>query len=1107
MEATLLLTALLLAAPIPRTAAHGLHTGSGSAARYAAGVAPASHVAPPARATSVDGTAPDTSPPSPFRGLRWRLVGPFRGGRADAVTGDPVHPNTFYFGAVDGGVWKTTDGGQSWKNVSDEAGIGGVGAIAVAPSDPDVVYVGGGESDPREDMTYGQGMFRSTDAGRTWTRVGLEDSRHIADIVVDPDDANRVYVAALGHAFGPNAERGVFRSTDGGATWKKVLFLNDSTGAIDLAMDPTNPRVIYAAMWKFERTPWGFSAGGGRSGLWKTTDGGDHWTDLNDTEGFPPGPIGRIGVSVSGADPQRVYASIEAPDSTGGIFRSDDGGRSWDRVNADPQFMVRPWYFSGVSADPTDSDGVWVLNLGTYHSIDGGHDFSRVRAPHGDDHLLWIDPANPDRMIEGNDGGATISMDGGRTWSTQANQPTSQFYHVITDDRFPYRIYGAQQDNSTVSIVSRSDHGAITTEDWHPVGGGEAGYIAPKPGSPDTVFAGDYMGTMTRWVKETGQSRDVSVWLNNWDGYAAADVPYRFQWTFPILFSPNDPSTLYTTAQYVFKSTDEGQSWRKISPDLTRHDPATMGPVGGEITRDMTGTEWYATIFAFAESPVKAGVLWAGSDDGLVHVSTDDGATWTDVTPRGLPEFARISIIEPSHFDAGTAYLAANHYQQDDFHPYLYRTTDYGRSWTRIDAGIPVGAYTRTIRQDPVTRGLLFAGTETGVYVSLDDGAHWRSLQLDLPTVSVRDLAIRDGDLVAATHGRAFWVLDDIRPLRRWASTQGAAVTLFPPDTSVRFAGYGGGFFRPRDAGQNPPDGVIVDYALASRPKGKVELAFLDSAGTVIRSFTSEQEPPQRPEFRSAAATAARDSVLARRERARIEGLADSASFTPSDSIVPDRAGLNRFVWNLRYPDVRRIHGIVNDEGTYDGPLALPGTYTVRLTVDGKSYSEPFTVKEDPRVRVTPAELRAQFELATRVRQAADTIAASVARIDALESRIQGWKSAAAHESYADRVDSAAAVAHDSLEAVRASLICIHCHAGESTLNYPIQLYNLLLTMNYMVQGAHAGPTEADAKSFQWLSDRLDAQLERLRAVEQGPVAGLDALLREAGAPYVGSSP
>jgi photosystem II stability/assembly factor-like uncharacterized protein len=1056
------------------------------------------------RATSPRATpAADTAATSPFRGLQWRLVGPFRGGRSDAVTGDPSDPLVFYFGGVDGGVWKTEDAGLSWHNVSDKADIASVGAIAVAPSDPNVVFVGGGESNPREDITYGEGMYKSTDGGRTWQRSGLGDTRHIADVVVDPGDPNRVFVAALGHAFGPNPDRGVYRSTDGGATWQKVLFLNDSTGAIDLSMDPSNPRVVYAAMWKFQRMPWGFSAGGGRSGLWKTVDGGDHWTELTNNPGFPAGPIGRIGVSVSPAKPDRVYASIEAPDSTGGIFRSDDAGKTWHRVNAEQQFMVRPWYFSGVTADPKDPNTVYVLNLGTYRSSDGGHTFSRVRAPHGDDHILWIDPGDPNRMIEGNDGGATISMDGGETWSTQGNQPTAQFYHVITDDQFPYRIYGAQQDNTTVSILSRSDHGAITTDDWYDVSGGEAGYIAPKPGSPDTVFAGNYMGTLTRWVRRTGQSRDVSVWLNNWDGYAAADVPYRFQWTFPILFSPDDRNTLYTTAQYVFKSQNDGQTWQKISPDLTRHDPTTMGPVGGHITLDMTGTEWYATIFAFAESPVKAGVLWAGSDDGLVHVSTDDGNSWQDVTPKGLPTFARISIIEPSHYDAGTAYIAANHYQQDDFHPYLYRTTDYGKSWTRIDTGIPVGAYTRSIREDPVTRGLLFAGTETGVYVSFNDGAQWQSLQLNLPKVSVRDLAIHDGDLIAATHGRAFWVLDDIRPLRDWAATQGKTAYLFEPRPAIRFAGYGG-FGRPRAAGQNPPNGVIVDYYLASRPDSDVTLEFLDASGKVIRHFSSAEKPPERPAFRDSIASAVRDSTLAFRARARIQALGDSTSFSPADSLVSMRPGLNRFVWNLQYPDAHEVHGILDDEGTLQGPEVVPGQYTVRLHAGGQTLTRTFQVQEDPRVKVTDAQLTAEFELAMRVRQAIDTLTATVKRIDGIEDRINSWKGAAAGKPYAARVDSAAATARDSLEAVRAALVCIHCHAGESTLNYPIQLYNMLLTMNYMVQGAHAQPTEADNRAFQELSTRLSDQLSRLQHIEEGPVGRLSQLLQQLGVPPLG---
>src|SRR5947209_3554871 len=629
--------------------------------------------APPAPAAPrADSTRVTPAGDPALRALHWRLLGPCRGGRAVAVAGDPTRPLGFYFGAVDGGVWKSTSAGATWSNITDgRSEIASVGAIAVAPSDPNVIYVGAGEADWREDLTYGDGMWRSTDGGETWRQLGLADTRHIAVVRVDPANPDVVYVAAMGHAFGPNAMRGVFRSTDGGKTWSKVLYVDDSTGSIDLVLAARNPRVLYAALWKSQRFPWGFSAGGGKSGLWKSSDGGDSWTDITASRGLPPRPLGRIGIAVSPANPSRLWASVEGPaaDSSGGIFRSDDAGASWERVNADQKFMVRPWYFSSVAADPTDENTMYVLNLGTWRSVDGGKSFSRIRVPHGDCHILWIDSKDPRRMIEGNDGGATVSFDGGTTWSTVNNQPTAQFYHVATDDQFPYRIYGAQQDNSTVSIPTRSDDGAITLRDWYAVAGGESGYIAPQPGDPGVVFAGTYMGTLTRYDHRTRQARDVSVWLNNYDGYAAADVPYRFQWTFPIVFSPHDRNTLYVTAQKVLKTSDGGASWQAISPDLTVHDPATLGPVGGPITRDMTGTEWYGTIFAFAESPLKPGVLWAGSDDGLVHVSRDGGATWDDVTPKALGKFTRVSLIEPSHFDAGAAYLAANRYQQDDISP------------------------------------------------------------------------------------------------------------------------------------------------------------------------------------------------------------------------------------------------------------------------------------------------------------------------------------------------------------------------------------------------------------------------------------------------------
>src|SRR6266704_3294347 len=725
------------------------------------------------------------------------------------------------------------------------------------------------------------------------------------------------------------------------------------------------------------------------------------------------------------------------------FFQAEDGIR--DRNVTGVQTCALPI----LTADPAEENTVYVLNLGTWRSVDGGKTFSRVRVPHGDCHTLWIDPRNPRRMIEGNDGGATVSLDGGAAWSTVQNQPTAQFYHVATDDQFPYRIYGAQQDNSTVSIASRSDDGAITLRDWYPVGGGESGYIAPQPGDATIVYAGTYMGTLTRYDHRTAQARDVSVWLNNYDGYAAADVPYRFQWTFPIVFSPHAKNTLYATAQKVLKTTDGGRSWQAISPDLTVHDPATLGPVGGPITRDMTGTEWYATVFTFAESPVKAGVLWAGSDDGLVHVSTDVGATWQDATPKGLGKFTRMSIIEAGHFEPGTAYLAANRYQQDDFQPYLFKTTDYGKSWTKITTGLPAGAYTRSIREDPVRRGLLFTGAETGIYVSFADGAHWQPLQLNLPRASVRDIAIHGADLIVATHGRAFWVLDDISPLRQLTDqVRGADAHLFTPEPAVRFAG--GRSERPA-TGDNPLPGVAVTYYFKGKPQGEVALAFLDSSGAAIRTFSTK------PHTGKAAAAAA-----------------DSATYAPSDSLLPARAGTNRFVWNLQYPAAKKVKDVVVDEGLVEGPIAPPGRYTVKLTVGGRSYAQPFSVVNDPRVKTTLAELASWAEWTKQRPEAA-------------------------------RIKSQADSLKIKLEAVRGRLTEPHAHADEATLHWRIQIYNQLLTLNAMVQSADAAPTKQEQDVFQELSGRLDQELARLASLETSELAAFNRLLRDLNVPAVGA--
>ena len=1055
-----------------------------------------------------------------LRGLHWRLVGPFRGGRAIAAAGDPVDRLTFYFGAVNGGVWKTTNAGVSWRNVTDGTStISGVGALAVAPSDRNVVWVGTGEACLREDLTHGNGVWRSTDGGESWQHLGLEDTRHIAAVRVHPKDPDVAYVAAMGHAFGPNSDRGVFRTTDGGKTWRKVLYIDGETGATDLTMDPNNPRVLYAAMYRLRRTPWTLDAGGGRSGLWKSTDGGDSWTEITRNAGLPRGPLGRIGVAVSPASANRLWASVEASpnDSTGGIFRSDDGGRSWERVNGDQKFMVRLWYYSHVTADPLDENTVYVLNLQTWRSTDAGRTFERVKGiAHGDHHLLWIDPADSRRMIHGNDGGATVSLDGGRSWSTVYNQPTAQFYHVTTDSQWPYYIHGSQQDNTAIRILSRSDDGAIGARDYQNTGGGESGYIAVRPDAPDVVYGGSYMGKVTRFDARTRQTRDVSTWMNNWDGRGVEDAPFRFAWTFPIVLSPHDPNRIYLGGDRVYQSTNEGQSWTPISPDLTVHDPAKMKYSGGPVTGENTGAEWYATVFTLAESPVRAGVLWAGSDDGLVHVSRDAGKSWQNVTPRGLGRFTKMSLIDPSPHDAGTAYLAANRYQQDDFRPYLFKTSDYGRSWTPIVAGIPADAYARAIREDPRRRGLLFAGTEQGIYVSFDDGARWQSLQLNLPLASVRDLVVKDDDLVVATHGRAFWSLDGIAPLRQIAdSVRRTEMFLFTPARAVRtLAGQGSSNRTDSPTAANPPEGAVIDFYFRDRPRGPVTLTILDSAGREVRTFMSAKGDSASARADSAAAAGRRDSLAAaatdvrrgRGVRAADTAAAraatetpetDSASYAPADSIVPARRGGNRFVWNLRYPDVHLQKGILLDYGTARGPIALPGSYTVRLTAGGRTLTRPLTVVVDPRAKTTPAELAEQHRLLVAIAAQIDTLSTAVERIEEVQRQLGDRAKVTRGRPEGGRVDSAAKALTPKLESVRAELTEVHSHADQISEHFPVRIYNQLLTLNDMVQSADAAPTQGQLDSFRELAAQTARRLARLREVERTDLAAFNAMMKQ----------
>ncbi|MFW6075426.1 MAG: WD40/YVTN/BNR-like repeat-containing protein, partial [Chloroflexota bacterium] len=738
-----------------------------------------------------------------YSGLKYRSIGPTRGGRVIAVAGDPTDRRVFYFGSTGGGVWKTTDGGHIWRNVSDGYfKYASVGALTVAHSDPNVIYAGMGESTIRGNVSRGDGVYKSTDAGATWEHVGLEDTQNIGSIVVHPENPDLVYVAALGHVWGPNQERGVYRSKDGGETWEKVLFVSDKAGGLDLATDPSNPRIIFVSTWEAHRTPYSLESGGPGSGIYRTTDGGDTWDKLNDKPGMPEGILGKIGLAVAPGGKGRVWAIIEAEKS--GLYRSDDGGESWAMLCDDPNIIQRPWYWMHCYADPKDPNTVWLPSFELMRSIDGGKTFQPMANTHADTHGLWFDPEDPDRMIMGNDGGACVSYDGAVSWSTTYNQITGEFYHVTTDTRPSYRVFGAQQDNTTMSIPHRSDHPAINFTEWEEVGGGESGYIAVRPDNPNIIFAGSYQGVLTRYDSESGHSRNINVWPEAFSGWEAGQWKYRFQWTAPTCLSPHDPNTLYTGGNLLFRSTDEGMSWEPISPDLTRADPETLGPSGGPITKDMTGAETYATIFAVAPSPVEEGVIWAGSDDGLIHVTRDGGENWENVTPGPdqLPEWALISIIEASPHDAAKAYVAATRYKSHDDRPYLLKTSDYGANWDVIVEGIPENEFTRVIREDPDQPGLLYAGTERGMWVSFNDGKEWSRLDLNLPVVPIHDFVIHGSDLVVATHGRSFWILDDVTPLRQIAQdTVKNGHHLFTPRDTVRWV-YRGGF------GHSPVEGA-----------------------------------------------------------------------------------------------------------------------------------------------------------------------------------------------------------------------------------------------------------------------------------------------------------
>ncbi|HEY6110948.1 MAG TPA: hypothetical protein VIV62_00380 [Chthoniobacterales bacterium] len=1035
-------------------------------------------------ASSPAQTKPATTPPAPgtideklFNRMQWRQIGPFRGGRALAIEGIPGDPETYYFGAVAGGVWKTSDGGATWTPLFDKEAISSIGAIAIAPSDHNVLYVGTGEAAIRGNTTYGIGVFKSVDAGKSWKNIGLKDTHQIGALIVDPRNADVVLVAALGHAFGANNERGIFRTADGGKTWTKVLSKDENTGGIDVVFDPHNPNIVFAALWQARRQPWFFSSGGPGSGLYRSEDNGMTWKQLTGN-GLPDGILGRIGVAVSGADSNRVYAIIEAKE--GGLYRSDDAGQTWTRVNDDGRFRQRAWYFSKVYADPKSADTVYLLNTGAFRSVDGGKTFNLLNARHGDHHGLWIDPQDPNRIGNVSDGGASISIDGGKTWTTQLNQPTAQFYHVAVDNAFPYHIYGAQQDNSNVGIASRTDSGVIGREDWFEAGDGECGFVVPDPRDWHIIYSNSE-GYAVRYDKNKQDVQDISpVPLDN-SGHGAVDLAHRFQWVSPLMLSPHDPDTLYTAGEVVWKSSDHGQSWTQISGDLTRNDKSKQQPSGGPLTNDITSVEYYDTIFALAESPLKKGTLWAGSDDGLVHVTTDDGQHWAKVTPK-MPDWSTVDLVEPSPHDANTAYVAVDRHKLDDFKPYIFKTNDLGKTWSTIVNGIPDGAYVHAVREDPKKRGLLYAGTELGVFMSFDDGAHWQPLQLNLPQSPIHDLVVKDDDLVVATHGRSFWVLDNVTPLRQVTGQAGAAdVILYQPQTAVRLH-YPEEIDKKQPAGDNPPPGAMIDYYFRTAPKDEVTLDILDSSGKRVRHLSNKEkkeseQPPEWPD--------------------RVERV----------KTIPANEGMNRFAWDLRYDDPIQIPGAFYSGSGPKGPLALPGDYQVKLTVAGKSQTAPLHLAIDPRTKGAEDALQKQFELAVQVNDRNSQLHQAVNEIREVRSQIDSLHKRFGEE---ERLKNALGAADDlnrKMSDVEQQLIQVNMKGSEANLAFPNMLNERFDSFSHVIDAGDNAPTKSQLDVFQMLSGQLEEQLKKWGQIKSEDVPKVSGLIKQLDLPALVITP
>jgi len=1002
---------------------------------------------------SISETNAQTFSENQYNALEYRLLGPFRGGRSAAVTGVPNQPNLFYFGSTGGGIWKTNDGGRTWENISDGFFGGSIGAITVSKSDPNVIYVGGGEKTVRGNVSSGYGIWKSVDAGKTWTEAGLKNSRHVPRIAVDPTNHDVVYAGVLGNIYKPTQDRGVYKSTDGGKTWRKTLFANENAGVVDLLIDPTNPRILYASTWRVQRTPYSLSSGGEGSALWRSTDRGETWTEISTKKGFPEGTLGIIGVTVSPVNNQRVWAIVEHKDK-GGLYRSDDGGDTWKQVNSERNLRQRAWYYTRVYADTKNVDVVYVLNVRYHKSTDGGKTFDTYNAPHGDHHDLWIAPENPDRMIIGDDGGAQVTYDGGETWSTYHNQPTSQFYRVTTDNHFPYRIYAAQQDNSTIRISHRTDGWSISEDDWESTAGGESAHIAVDPKDNDIIYGGSYDGFLTRVNHKRGTVRAINVWPDNPMGHGAEGMKYRFQWNFPIIFSKHNPNRLYTFSQNVHVTENEGQSWTIVSPDLTRNDPEKLKSSGGPITQDNTSVEYYCTIFAAQESPLKEGLLWVGSDDGLIHVTQNGGKTWDNVTPKGMPEWMMINSVEPSAFDAGTCYVAGTKYKTGDFEPYLYKTTDYGKTWTKITNGINPEHFTRVVREDPKQKGLLYAGTETGMYISFNDGKNWQPFQLNLPIVPITDLAIKDNNLIVATQGRSLWIIDDLTVLHQLYKANANETMLFKPKDTYRMDG--GGRAGSKTSGTNHPSGVITYFNLKEYDEKKdvISLTYFDRQGDTIKTFSTKNKKKDKLEVKK---------------------------------------GMNQFVWDMTYDGAEELDGMILWWASLDGPQAIPGVYKVNLKVNDDIKSQSFTIVADPRAESTQADMEKQFKFITDVNKTMDDAHKSIKKIRNIRDQLTAFETQYKdNESVKDLLEKSKTLKEEFTK-IEEALYQTQNRSGQDPLNFPIRLTNKLGHLNALVGMGDFAPTDQDIAVKDELTAQIKTQLDAFNKLISDEITAFNA--------------